>query len=801
MKKQKNDTTIKLEDLGVNPNEPGMPLIDMDNMPVLALRGSPVFSGMLIPVGLARESSLQLVDEAEKNNEVIALVAQRDSEVEAPGKRDLYPVGVLGTIMDKVQLPDGNVSAVIKTGPRVQLKSLRSRSPYLRGRLELRDELLPDDKEGKERMAVLIKTCMDLFDGLLKIVDTQETKEMARNLENMDSPVMRIAFICANSPFSNDDKFHMLEMDNAMERYEYLARKLSEATQFMRIRSEIQDKTAEQLTRQQRDHFLQQQIRTIQEELGSSVEDEDADELAARARKMSWSKEARQHFEKELRKLDRFNAQNPEYSIQYQYLDTFLSLPWNKTEKKAIDVDRVRQTLEEDHYGLEDVKERILEQVAVLKLRSDMRAPILCLYGPPGVGKTSLGKSIARALGREYARISLGGLHDEAEIRGHRRTYIGALPGRVITALKSCKTNNPVIVLDEVDKIGHDFKGDPSTALLEVLDPEQNSHFHDNYLDFDYDLSRVMFIATANDLSAVSRPLLDRMELVEITGYVTEEKVEIGRRHLVGKMLAQHGFAADEVEFSPEALRKIIDSYTRESGVRLLEKKIAKVIRRLGMLKATEKPFPRLITPKEIDEFMGPEEVIPDVISDEPQVGVVTGLAWTSVGGEVLFIETALIPGKGDKLSLTGNLGDVMKESAQLALQYLKAHAPELGIDPEIFTKKDVHIHVPEGAVPKDGPSAGITIATALTSVLTERKVRPRIAMTGEITLRGKVIPVGGIKEKILAAKRSGAHEVILCHENEKDIDKIPAQYLEGLTFHYVKTLDEVLAIALEPTA
>lgn len=771
------------------------PVIKEDSTPVLPLRESTVFPAMMMPVNLVRESSVQLCEEALAANQAIAVIAQRDAEKENPGKRDLYTIGVLANVLDIIAMPDGSSSVVLRTGPRVKLDALKSRTPYLRGRISILNEVL-DDKDAP-RLSVLLKTSFDIFDDMLKVVGGKESEQMRHNLENMESPIEKVSFIAYNSPLSIQDKIELLSEDNIVIRYEKFCTKLSESLQFLQLRSEIQSKTAENLNRQQRDHFLQQQIRTIQDELGSSVEDEDADELEARARKMVWSKEAKAHFAKELRKLDRFNAQNPEYSIQYQYLDTFLSLPWNRIEKQSIDVDKVRKVLDEDHYGLEDVKERILEQVAVLKLRQDMRAPILCLYGPPGVGKTSLGKSIARALGREYSRISLGGLHDEAEIRGHRRTYIGALPGRVITALKNCNTNNPVIVLDEIDKIGHDFKGDPSTALLEVLDPEQNNRFHDNYLDFDYDLSKVMFIATANDLGSVSRPLLDRMELVEITGYVGEEKVEIGKRHLVGKMLEQHGFASDEVTFTPEALRKIIDSYTRESGVRLLEKKIAKVVRRIGMLKASGKPYPKIITPHEIAEYMGPEEVLPDEIDDTPQTGVVTGLAWTSVGGEILFIETALIPGKGDKLTLTGNLGDVMKESAQIALQYIKSHATELGIDTDKFGKNDVHIHVPEGAVPKDGPSAGITITTALTSVFTGRCVKPRIAMTGEITLRGKVLPVGGIKEKILAAKRSGAHDIILCRENEKDIKKIPAQYLEGLTFHYVKNISEVLNIAL----
>lgn len=799
MRKKKEDIKIKLSGKKIDvevqdtPNIQDIP--NLDSMPILPLRGAPVFSALLIPISLGRESSIQLCREAKDKQHLIALVAQKDSEVDSPGRRDLYNYGVLANVLDIITLPDGTESVVVRTGPRISLGRLRSRSPYLKAQVNILDETVPEDPG---RLAVVIHAIDDVFEEMLQTVNNPEIEEIRKGLESYDNVVNKINFMAANAPISNDDKIKMLSMDDVLGRYEYLCSCLSKALQYLKIRVEIQNKTAEGMSRQQRDHFLQQQIRTIQDELGNGIEDEDSKELQDRAAKMTWSASVRKHFEKELRKLDRFNAQNPEYSIQYQYLDTFLSLPWNRMEKQSINVENVRRVLDEDHYGLEDVKERILEQVAVLKLRNDMRAPILCLYGPPGVGKTSLGRSIARALGREYARLSLGGLHDEAEIRGHRRTYIGAMPGRIITALKGCKTNNPVVVLDEVDKIGHDFKGDPSTALLEVLDPEQNSHFHDNYLDCDYDLSKVMFIATANDLGGISRPLLDRMELVEITGYVAEEKVEIGRRHLVPKVLTEHGFKADEIEFTTEALRKIIDSYTRESGVRLLEKKIAKVVRRIGMLKASDKPFPTRITAAEVVEYMGPEEVIPDLCDNEPRVGVVTGLAWTSVGGEILFIETALVPGKGDnKLTLTGNLGDVMKESATIALQYLKAHARELDINPYQFTKYDVHIHVPEGAVPKDGPSAGITIATALTSALTGRKVKPHIAMTGEITLRGKVLPVGGIKEKILAAKRAGATDIMLCEDNRKDIAKIPSQYLDGLTFHYVKTINEVLSFAL----
>lgn len=540
-------------------------------------------------------------------------------------------------------------------------------------------------------------------------------------------------------------------------------------------------------------------MKAIREELGEENDQSDENELRARAKEKKWSKEAANHFEKELAKLWRFNPNSPEYAIQYSYIDTLLNLPWNSYTNDNFSLEKVEKILDRDHYGLEQVKERIIEQMAVIKLRNDLKAPIICLYGPPGVGKTSLGKSIADALGRKYARVSFGGLHDEAEIRGHRRTYIGAMPGRIISALSKCGSGNPVFVLDEIDKIGKDFKGDPSTALLEVLDPEQNSKFHDNYIDFDYDLSKILFIATANSLSEISRPLLDRMEIIEIGGYIPEEKIEIAKRHLVPKCLKEHGFSENELQFSKDSLNFIITRYTCESGVRQLEKKISKVLRKIARLKASEKEFPKKIDSKIVREYLGKEEVNPDLYENNNFAGVVTGLAWTQVGGEILFIESSLTPGNGEKLTLTGNLGDVMKESATIALQYIKAHAKKIGINPEVFTKTNVHIHVPEGAIPKDGPSAGITMATSLASSFSGRKVRDKLAMTGEITLRGKVLPVGGIKEKILAAKRAGITDIILSSENEKDINEINSRYLKGLDFHYVNTVEEVLDYALLP--
>ncbi len=573
---------------------------------------------------------------------------------------------------------------------------------------------------------------------------------------------------------------------------------LRQEEQFVELRADIQSRTREDLSQQQREHFLQQQIRTIQEELGAT--DEDLNELESRAAKKKWSATVQEHFNKELKKLERLNPQSPDYSVQYSYLDTMLSLPWEHYSKDYFNLVKVEEKLNKDHYGLEKVKDRILEHLSVLKLRGDLKAPIICLFGPPGVGKTSLGRSVADALHRKYARISLGGLHDEAEIRGHRRTYIGAMPGRIIQALAKSETGNPVIVLDEIDKVGQDYKGDPSSALLEVLDPEQNSKFHDNYLDVDYDLSKVLFIATANNLATISQPLLDRMELIEINGYITEEKVEIAKRHLLPKQLLENGFKKSEIKMGDDVLTHIVENYTRESGVRELEKKIGKVLRKIARFKAREEAYPKRITVDMLNDYLGVPDYTRDKYEGNDFVGVVTGLAWTAAGGEILYVESSLARGKGEKLTLTGNLGGVMKESAVIALQYLKSHCDLLGLDSEEMDKFNVHVHVPEGAIPKDGPSAGVTMVTSLASSFTGRKVRDHLAMTGEITLRGKVLPVGGIKEKILAAKRAGITDIILCQENKKDIDQIKEIYLEGLTFHYVNTIQDVLNLALLPS-
>ena len=600
-----------------------------------------------------------------------------------------------------------------------------------------------------------------------------------------------------NIPLNTQQKQDLLNIDSVKQRAFSLYTALSKEAQLIEIKASIQSRTREDLNQQQREHFLQQQIKTIQDELGGSVQEQDIQELKEKASKKKWDASVAAIFEKELRKLERLYPQSPDFSVQYNYLETLTDLPWNEFTKDNFNLKHAQKQLDKDHYGLEKVKDRILEHLAVLKLRGDLKSPIICLYGPPGVGKTSLGKSIAEALKRKYVRISLGGLHDEAEIRGHRRTYIGAMPGRIIQGLLKAGSSNPVFVLDEIDKIGNDFKGDPASALLEVLDPEQNNAFHDNYLDIDYDLSNILFIATANNLNTISQPLLDRMELIDITGYILEEKVEIGRRHLVPKQLENHGLVKGDVDIPKKTMEVIVDSYTRESGVRELDKKIAKIMRKIARKKALEEEYPHTITVNDLHEYLGIKEYSRDKYEGNEYAGVVTGLAWTAVGGEILFVESSLSKSKGEKLTLTGNLGDVMKESAIIAMQYIKAHAEMLNISDDVFDKWNVHIHVPEGAIPKDGPSVGITMVTSIASSFTQRKVRPNLAMTGEITLRGRVLPVGGIKEKILAAKRANIKDIILSEENKKDIDEIKENYIKGLTFHYVRNIKEVLDFAL----
>ena len=763
---------------------------------ILTLRNMVLFPGVTMPVAVGRNASLRLIDDARKTNSLIGVVCQKSAEVEVPSKYDIYHIGVIAEIVNVLELPDNSTNVILHGKVAFHLDEITQMAPYIKGSISYIEQEMPpkDDNEFAALSSSISELTIDMFQKM-----GDNGKEMSYAIKNIKDSDYLINFLACNSPFEPDVKMKFLTENSVKTRAYLLYKELTKESQLLDLKAAIQSRTREELTQQQRDHFLQQQIRTIQDELGIN-EFSDIDKFESRAKKMKWSKEVKEQFQKELDKLERLNPQSPDYSVQYTYLDQILNLPWNVFTRDSFNLAKVEKKLNHDHYGLENVKDRILEHLSVLKLRGDMKSPIICLYGPPGVGKTSLGRSIADALNRKYARISLGGLHDEAEIRGHRRTYIGAMPGRIIQALIRCKSSNPVFVLDEIDKIGNDFKGDPASALLEVLDPEQNSHFHDNYIDIDYDLSNVLFIATANSLSTISQPLLDRMEVIDISGYIQEEKVEIARKHLLPKQLQENGFEKSEISFTKQALAKIIDSYTRESGVRELDKKIAKVLRKIARIKATaEKPVPTTVNLDNLREYLGPEDYSRDRYEGNEFAGVVTGLAWTAVGGEILFVESSLSKGKGEKLTLTGNLGDVMKESAVIAMQYLKSHSQMLGIDYELFDKYNVHIHVPEGAIPKDGPSAGITMVTSLASSFTQRKVRDHLAMTGEITLRGKVLPVGGIKEKILAAKRAGITDIILCKENKKDIDEIKETYLSGLTFHFVDTVKEVLDIALLP--
>ena len=763
-----------------------------DDIPILPLRNMVLFPSMTMPVSVGREKSLRLIKDAEQGHSSIAVFCQYDSHVEDPMERDLYRFGTIATIIKVLELPDGSTNVILQGRSACQLGQVASVSPYLRGSVTLVEDKLP--LAGDKEFEMLMQSIAEVTLRMLRNMGNNG-RDLAFAMKNIDNPMYLINFLATNIAFDSDQKQHMLEERDVKKRGYLLYQLLTREEQLVEIKANIQERTREDLSQQQREHFLQQQIRTIQEELGTDVDD--IEELHARSEQISWSDDVQKHFEKELRKLERLNPQSPDYSVQYAYLDTMLNLPWSKCTDDNFDLKNVEDKLNADHYGLEKVKDRILEHLAVLKLRGDLKAPILCLYGPPGVGKTSLGKSVADALNRKYERISLGGLHDEAEIRGHRRTYIGAMPGRIIAALAKCGSNNPVIVLDEVDKVGQDFKGDPSSALLEVLDPEQNGHFHDNYLDVDYDLSKILFIATANSLATVSRPLLDRMEVIEINGYIPEEKLEIAKRHLIPKELENNGFKKNEIRFGKQTILKIIEDYTRESGVRQLEKKIATVLRRVARHKASGDDYPKSIKVEDLKQYLGAPDYSRDKYEGNEFAGVVTGLAWTAVGGEILFVESSLSRGKGEKLTLTGNLGDVMKESAVIALQYLRSHCSLFGIDAELFDKYNVHIHVPEGAIPKDGPSAGVTMVTSLASSFTQRRVKDHLAMTGEITLRGKVLPVGGIKEKILAAKRAGITDIILCKDNRKDIEEINEMYLKGLTFHYVNSIKEVLDIAL----
>ena len=770
---------------------PGVAEVDL---PILPLRNMVMYPGVALPVSVGRAKSLQLIKEAYAQKQYIGVTCQKDMYVDEPEYKDLYEIGTIAEIVKILEMPDGSTTVILQGKRRFHLDNLTTFTPYLRGNISLLEEKMP--KSNDKEFEALISAIKDMTFNILKTLG-EPSRELMFALRNIENSHYLINFLCSNIPLNTQQKQDLLNIDSVKQRAFSLYTALSKEAQLIEIKASIQSRTREDLNQQQREHFLQQQIKTIQDELGGSVQEQDIQELKEKASKKKWDASVAAIFEKELRKLERLYPQSPDFSVQYNYLETLTDLPWNEFTKDNFNLKHAQKQLDKDHYGLEKVKDRILEHLAVLKLRGDLKSPIICLYGPPGVGKTSLGKSIAEALKRKYVRISLGGLHDEAEIRGHRRTYIGAMPGRIIQGLLKAGSSNPVFVLDEIDKIGNDFKGDPASALLEVLDPEQNNAFHDNYLDIDYDLSNILFIATANNLNTISQPLLDRMELIDITGYILEEKVEIGRRHLVPKQLENHGLVKGDVDIPKKTMEVIVDSYTRESGVRELDKKIAKIMRKIARKKALEEEYPHTITVNDLREYLGIKEYSRDKYEGNEYAGGVTGLAWTAVGGEILFVESSLSKSKGEKLTLTGNLGDVMKESAIIAMQYIKAHAEMLNISDDVFDKWNVHIHVPEGAIPKDGPSAGITMVTSIASSFTQRKVRPNLAMTGEITLRGRVLPVGGIKEKILAAKRANIKDIILSEENKKDIDEIKENYIKGLTFHYVRNIKEVLDFAL----
>ena len=768
-----------------------------DVLPILPLRNMVLFPGIVIPVAIERQFSLDVVKKAKLQDSCIGILCQNNADVDVPSEKNLYKIGTVAKVMRILELPNKRVTVLLQGFRRFKLESLEQKDPIYVGKVKLFNEQASDLKD--KEFAALVDACKDLTFRLMKLNENlrDDSYFAIRNISNEE---FLINFICTNLSFPIEEKIELLRISNIKERAYKLLSILNREIQYASLKANIQERTREDLDQQQKEYFLQQQIKNMQDELGESPTEQDLRELEEKASKKKWSDEIKKAFEKELSKLERINPQSPDYNVQMNYLQTMISLPWNEYTTDNLDIKKAEKALNSDHYGLEKIKERILEHLAIIKLRGNFKSPIICLYGPPGIGKTSLGKSIAKALKRKYVRVSLGGVHDEAEIRGHRRTYVGAMPGRIIQSLIKCGSSNPVFVLDEIDKVTQNtINGDPASALLEVLDPEQNVAFHDNFLDLDYDLSKIMFIATANNLSTIPAPLRDRMELIEMSGYITEEKIEIAKRHLIPKEKEAAGFSkSQKITFTKDALERIIEQYTRESGVRQLEKRISEIFRKeaFAYVKNEEIPYSS-IKADDIPELLKNPPFIRDKYQGNDYAGVVTGLAWTSVGGEILYIETSLSQGKGSKLTLTGNLGDVMKESAVLALEYIKAHASLLQIDYQIFDNWNIHIHVPEGAVPKDGPSAGITIATSIASALTQRKVLDRVAMTGEITLRGKVLPVGGIKEKILAAKRAGINRIILSKENQKDIEEIADIYLKGVTFDYVEDIQDVLKIAL----
>ena len=766
-----------------------------DMLPVLPLRNMVLFPSVVMPVTVGRKKSLRLIRDVYQREGELFVGTQIEPKVEDPLFEDLYKTGTIARIIRILEMPDGTTTVILQGKRRARILEGADDTPYMSAKVELLEDQMP--AESDRVFVALLEAIKELAMKIVKGSGSMPD-EASFAIRNIEQPQAMINFICTNFGLKLTEKMRLLELDDVNERGFQLLDILTKESQLLEIKASIQNKARMDMDQQQREYYLQQQMKTIQEELGGSVADQELKSIRKKAEKKKWDDKVKEVYTKEVKKLERMHPNSPDFPVQMNYVDTIVSLPWNEYTKDKFDLKKAQRILDRDHFGLEKVKERIIEHLAVLKLKGDMKSPIICLYGPPGVGKTSLGRSIAETLNRKYVRMSLGGLHDESEIRGHRRTYIGAMPGRIIQNLNKVQSSNPVFVLDEIDKVSADYKGDPASALLEVLDPEQNMSFHDNFLDIDYDLSKVLFIATANNLSTIAQPLLDRMEMIEVNGYIVEEKIEIAMRHLIPKQMEAHGIEKNAVKLSRPAVRSIVENYTRESGVRELDRVIAKVMRKVAKAIATDESYDSTIKPDMLKKYLGAPRYQHDVYDIEDYTGVVTGLAWTSVGGEILYIESSLSRSKGGKLTLTGNLGDVMKESAMLALEYVKSHADELGIKEDLFDEFGVHVHVPEGAIPKDGPSAGIAILTSLVSILTKQKVLKRLAMTGEITLRGKLLPVGGIKEKILAAKRAGITDVILSTDNKKDIEEINEEYLNGLTFHFCRDVKEAMAVAFK---
>ena len=762
-------------------------------LPILSLRNTVLFPGVVIPITASRDKSIKLIKDANNFNKLIGVVAQKDESVEDPKVNEIYTIGTVAKILKVLQMPDGNTTVIIQGKKRFEIERVISDSPYITSNIKDYPEENPGNTNSK--FSATIDSIKDLSLEIIKR-NPNIPSEASFAIKNIESKSFLINFVSSNLNLPVKEKQAILEINDLQKRALKTLKHMNVEFKKLKIKNDIQSKVQNDLSQQQREYFLHQQMKTIQEELGGVSHDSEIDEMKKRAKGKKWNKEIKNHFEKELSKLQRMNPQVSEYSVQRNYLDLLLDLPWNEFSKDKFDLIKANKILNRDHFGLEDVKKRIIEYLAVLKLRKDMKSPILCLQGPPGVGKTSLGKSIAEAIGRKYVRISLGGLRDEAEIRGHRKTYIGAMPGRIIQNIKKANTSNPVFVLDEIDKLTSSNVGDPSSAMLEVLDPEQNNEFYDNYLEKGFDLSKVMFVATSNNLSNIQPALLDRMEIINVSGYTTEDKIQIGKRFLLPKQIKEHGLIPNQIKISNKVMEKLIEGYTRESGVRGLEKNIAKIVRNCAKNIATDVKYDPNISLEDITTILGPSKLLRDEYESNEIAGVVTGLAWTRVGGDILFIESILTEGKG-KLSITGNLGKVMTESAKIALEYIKSYSTKFNINSEIFNKYNIHIHVPEGATPKDGPSAGIAMLTSLVSLFTQKRIKSRLAMTGEITLRGKVLPVGGIKEKILAAKRAKIKEIILCKQNEPDVNEINKKYIKGLKFHYVSEMSEVIRLAL----